>query len=58
MNAISHRMTLEETQLAFELVAGMMGGAAGEAEECTGVHVYPSAAETGLRTTVISAALD
>ena len=34
---------------AFELVAGMMSGEAGEAEECTCVHIYPSAAETGLR---------
>jgi len=49
MQAVSHRMTLEETQQAFELVAGMMSGEAGEAEECTCVHIYPSAAETGLR---------
>ena len=51
-------MTLEEVQHALELVAGTMEMTAYEADECTHMHLYPSAADTGLRTSVVSAALD
>jgi len=56
----THRMTLEDAQRAFELVAATMAATPGPAaNECSPpVHLYPSTAETSLRNTTLTAALD
>ena len=56
----THRMTLEDAQRAFELVAATMSATPSPAaNECSPpVHLYPSTAETSLRNTTITAALD
>ena len=56
----THRMTLEDAQRAFELVAATMHATPSPAaNECTPpVHLYPSTGETSLRNTPLTAALD